>query len=185
MDRQANLYLPEVRTLPPVHSALVLSLYHPALYNPILGGTLSNQQAPSSTRANRPRHYRPASCGIKKKDALIRGLGIRTFCPIPTCQLPYSHTPLLFSPSSTPLLLCDGVSCSTFLASKDEGGGKEIVRVGGFDVEVTLMQNTTCYHYCCYLVLLLLLLLLLLGLPPILPASTALLVQPSIAGFSY
>lgn len=56
----------------------------------------------------------------------------------------FPHTPL-FSPSSTPLLLCDGVSCSTFLASKDEGGGKEIVcvRVGGFDVEVTSMQNTT------------------------------------------
>lgn len=59
------------------------------------------------------------------------------------------------------------------------------VRVGGFDVEVTSMQNTTCYHYLVVVVLLTTVLLLLLGLPLILPASMALLVQPSIAGFSY
>lgn len=92
----------------------------------------------------------------------------------------FPHTPLIFT--SIPLLLCYGVSCSTFLAFRDEGGGKEIVRVcvwGVFDVEVTSMQNTTCYHY------LVLLPLLLLGLPLTLPANTALLVQLSIAGFSY
>lgn len=74
-------------------------------------------------------------------------------CPTPTHPL--------FSPIGTPLLPCDGVSCSTFLASKVGGrGGSEIVRVcvWGVDVEVASMQNTTmtatylvpclCFHQC-------------------------------------
>lgn len=96
MDRQANLYLPEVRTLPSIRPSS-LSLYHPALYNynPILGGTLSDQQAPPSTRANRLRHYRPASCGIKKKRCFDTWIGYPYFLPytnMPVALFP--HTPL-------------------------------------------------------------------------------------------
>lgn len=58
----------------------------------MVGLTVTNKHLASHGPTN-SRHSRLASCGIKKIEALIRGLGIRTSRPILFQPLPYARTP--------------------------------------------------------------------------------------------